>query len=760
MTRRVMFACDARAESPVARTGRAQRRVFQIVLIVLCASWMRREFSRERAAESDVGLQRKKSRWFIEPCIGDRIEASTSDDSKTILFVTFAFTRNAGGRWSVESTKTALRLMYSSLARSQATKPRLHVYTDTPDVIPLETTFGTEVDVITHACDAHSFPANAYTKVGSWAALSRAKLDAVDYLMTMFGARVIWIDLDTLVFVDLAQTFRQSSSWVVGYQRGANCSGLRACFRSMYSKVRPEFDALGDLWSLDRETVTKVREFERRRILSNARKPPKYDLQTYYGQMLEEETLSSDGLLHKLFPNYNFGFFCSNFMHPTVENLKLSIDEEGNLICPRLPNVKMGERVGAISFTAKTFQSTFSVDGDAFEVISHPGARRWLRDWFYGPIATGSNVTAGVGVEENVHPNPKTHHARMIFTLMKKPSAGYDDADIVSVRRWYGRLGNRVRTLAMMLENALVHGCHVRILDNMLPGWKSESTFFANRQVDVLRNKHPRRCRKLSGRRWYEMYLKSHYKGALRQQNGFADDGVAIPDDSTVTAVISRYFETNATHAFGRACESVGDDVLAVHVRAGDIVSGYYSHWTGNFVAKHPSKHTTYGPFPTSYYASVQRYASESGSQVRVFCEDLNNPTCIFFQQLAAMFPNVTMRVGQDLISDLVEFNCASRVAFSFGSFRDAIILRNRPLQTHDFFFDRNEAETTCSRTSSGSGARHRRYFFAFKSDEEEYKKSIRRNNWRNTALQRHLVDKHYRIGFIECENRGEDVFG
>jgi hypothetical protein len=310
----------------------------------------------------------------------------------------------------------------------------------------------------------------------------------------------------------------------------------------------------------------------------------------------------------------------------------------------------------------------------------------------------------------------------------------------------------------MMLEDALVRGCHVRILDDMLPGWRSESTFFANTQIDGLRSKHAR-CRKLSGRRWYDTYLKS--KDALREQNGFADDRMSIAvDASTVTDAISRYFETNTTHAFGRACESVGDDVLAVHVRAGDIVSGSYSRWTGNFVAKEPSKHTTYGPFPTSYYASVQSYASESGLHMRVFCEDLNNPTCMFFKQLAAILPNVTMRLGQDLISDLVEFNCASRVAFSYGSFRDAIVLRNRPLQTHDFFFDRNEAETACSRASRGSSARHRRYFFALKSDEKEYQNSIRRNNWRNTARQRHLVDKHYQIGFIECENRGEDFFG
>jgi hypothetical protein len=278
----------------------------------------------------------------------------------------------------------------------------------------------------------------------------------------------------------------------------------------------------------------------------------------------------------------------------------------------------MGERVGAISFTARTFQSMLSADGDAFKNIAHPGVRRWLRDWFYGPIDRGSNVTARVGVAKNVHSNPKTNHERMVFTPVKRSSARYDDADVVSFKRWYGRLGNRVRIVTMMLEDALVRGCHVRILDDMLPGWRSESTFFASTQIDGLRSKHARRRRKLSGRRWNDTYLESHSKDTLRQQNGFADDRMSIAvDGSIVTDATSHYFETNTTHAFGRACESVGDDMLAVHVRAGDIVSGSYSRWTGNFVAKEPSKHTTYGPFPTSYYASVQSYASESQPPLR-----------------------------------------------------------------------------------------------------------------------------------------------
>lgn len=164
----------------------------------------------------------------LGPCIGpDVARAHTHTHAVTewmnqdeIQFVTFAFTKNAGDRWDTRSARTALRLMYSSLVRSQSTIPRLHVYTDAPDVVPEKTTFGAKTQIVVHACHAQSFPENPYSKIGKWAAVSRAKLDAVEDLLLQHGGRIIWIDLDTLVFVDLTKTFRQSPSWVVGYQRG------------------------------------------------------------------------------------------------------------------------------------------------------------------------------------------------------------------------------------------------------------------------------------------------------------------------------------------------------------------------------------------------------------------------------------------------------------------------------------------------------------------------------------------------------------
>ena len=368
-------------------------RALSVLIVASFSSWLLfRSSSWFVPTRRDLPSEINRQAPVLGPCIGpDVARARTHTHAVTewmnqdeIQFVTFAFTKNEGDRWDTRSARTALRLMYSSLVRSQSTIPRLHVYTDAPDVVPEETTFGAKTQIVVHACHAHSFPENPYSKIGKWAAVSRAKLDAVEDLLLQHGGRIIWIDLDTLVFVDLTKTFRQSPSWVVGYQRGVKCQGLSDCIPLASSWVRPEFDTLGDLWSLDLHTITKVRDFEKRRITSSRRRPPKYDLQTYFGLMLEENTLPHSGLLHRILHEYNFGFFCSGFRHPTSQTLKLSVDKR-HLVCPLKAGVDMGQRVGTISFTAKTYTFMLLNEERAhFDAVIDRSAREWLVTWFYG----------------------------------------------------------------------------------------------------------------------------------------------------------------------------------------------------------------------------------------------------------------------------------------------------------------------------------------------------------------------------------------
>ena len=114
---------------------------------------------------------------------------------------------------------------------------------------------GTRTDIVSRVCDVRSLPKNVYTKndgkatkSSTWASLSRAKLDVVEDLILQQGGCVVWIDLDTLVFVDLARAFqRGAASWMVGYQKGIQCKGLKSCAEFHFQSMRPEFDVLGDL---------------------------------------------------------------------------------------------------------------------------------------------------------------------------------------------------------------------------------------------------------------------------------------------------------------------------------------------------------------------------------------------------------------------------------------------------------------------------------------------------------------------------------
>lgn len=298
-------------------------------------------------------------------------------------FVTFAFTANAGGRWTPEACRRAIRLTYSSLVRSQHDFPRLHVFTDVASIIPNRTTMGTRTDIVVHIGTPNELPRNQYTGKDAWKSLSRAKLDVVEQLILSEGKKMVWVDLDTLVFADLGVT--NANSWLIGYQNGG-CNGARNCSWEQTAnggesqlEIEPKFDALGDLWSLDLHAIAAVRQYEAEHMRRGL-PLPKYDLQGYFSFMLQDQEMPAV-LLHDIL-EYNFGFFCSNFKHPSSGNMELRV-LDGDLTCPRRPNVNMSERVGAVSFTAPTFQELLlPSDVVALHWVKDQDARIWLEHWF------------------------------------------------------------------------------------------------------------------------------------------------------------------------------------------------------------------------------------------------------------------------------------------------------------------------------------------------------------------------------------------
>lgn len=317
------------------------------------------------------------------------LKAAPSPTTKnSYVFVTFAFTANAGGRWSTSTSKMGLQFMYSSLVRSQSQYPQLHVFSNDPKVVPLLTTMQSATRIILHQRKPESFSRNEYHKTDKWRALSLAKLDAVQEVMESYGTRAIWVDLDTLIFVDLKPAVEIEKSWVVGYQGGGcgginkNCSYEHVARGGLSNRdIEPAYDTYGDLWSLSLETIDHIKRY-RQQYVEKRLTLPLYDLQGYITFMLMDGVLNIT-FLHEILP-CNFGFFCSNFEFPTETNLQITV-VDNHLACPIRDFIPMPSQVGSISFTALTFQKLFddTPTHSQFKFISDKAANTWLRNWFY-----------------------------------------------------------------------------------------------------------------------------------------------------------------------------------------------------------------------------------------------------------------------------------------------------------------------------------------------------------------------------------------
>lgn len=302
-----------------------------------------------------------------------------------ISFATFAFTEGSGGRWNEVTCRRAIRLMYSSLVKSQVEFPHLHVFTNVPNIIPNTTFSGQKARITAHIRRPEQLRPNYYTSDNPWMSLSRAKLDEVEDLILSSGRQVVWVDLDTLVFSDLGISTRVS--WVIGYQHGS-CQGRPSCSLEHISSgghfhrpIEPRYDAFGDLWSLNLTAISAIRQYETLHVAKGLPLPI-YDLQGFFSLMLQDNMLPAY-LLHDIL-DYNYGFTCSQFDHPTPENVNLKVSN-GRLSCEvkDLGHV-LSENVGSMSFTAPTFQQLLlRNDHPDFAWLKDKEAASWLQSWFH-----------------------------------------------------------------------------------------------------------------------------------------------------------------------------------------------------------------------------------------------------------------------------------------------------------------------------------------------------------------------------------------
>lgn len=266
--------------------------------------------------------------------------------------------------------------MYSSLVKAHQCTPLMYVYSNDPDALNnklLRTTMNTETNIkvisrAVSAIDGHGYAAK-------WQALSSYKLDIME-LHLKRNENVVWIDTDTLVFTDLRSVTTVASSWVVGWEHGRHFEAEHRVIAGV--PVPPEFEALGDLWTIDLETIQELRELE----TTQSRKPM-YDLQGYFSILMTQGSTRID-LLQRLMPGRSFGFQCSNWAHPNDENFQ-PIILENELHCKDRQGIEMSpSRVGAISFTANTFKTLMIQKGML------PNQDPKVASWFHRHFGTCS----------------------------------------------------------------------------------------------------------------------------------------------------------------------------------------------------------------------------------------------------------------------------------------------------------------------------------------------------------------------------------
>ena len=159
--------------------------------------------------------------------------------------------------------------------------------------------------------------------------------------------------------------------------------------------------------------------------------------------------------------------------------------------------------------------------------------------------------------------------------------------------------------------------------------------------------------------------------------------------------------------------------------------------------------HPKYAPFPTAFYAAVFRHFKRNlqgkppytlKDRLLVISEDLRNPSIEFFRKLQNIGFNISFRIGQALVQDLHLLTCSKNVAISNGSFWTLFSFFRSP-QLHVFTMDCNVKSPYSYPQNS--------VFYTISSRKERMIFSRKMKIWRNSAFQRHVVDKFYEI--IEC---------
>jgi hypothetical protein len=325
------------------------------------------------------------------------------------------------------------------------------------------------------------------------------------------------------------------------------------------------------------------------------------------------------------------------------------------------------------------------------------------------------------------------------------------DKNTITVQKYVGRtsrVGNLMWQVDTLIQLSYLAGCSIKFPSNYSEHFTSSCPLLVNDNPIPENEKFCTQVVKHTSNVVTKGYHQRHNaqdgKAAQRQhQHDFMHDAKM------------KYFETNDTHAFGHACGEDMYSAVGIHVRGGDTVKGAYSNTTGYF--EPAGVHHGYAPNPTAYFIKSMAVIQASLPKIQnltfnVFCEDLNSPTCAYFQKQAAYSPELRMNVGNCLIVDLVKLACSrSAVVQSFGTFNLAYTFYHQKGQVWHKYSPGipkvNAIAGNCSENHKAYRAKEVLYYI--EDEHERDRHNVLTKNWTNNEFQRSIIDYHFNISYV-----------
>ena len=190
----------------------------------------------------------------------------------------------------------------------------------------------------------------------------------------------------------------------------------------------------------------------------------------------------------------------------------------------------------------------------------------------------------------------------------------------------------------------------------------------------------------------------------------------------------------------------IASEDLLIHIRSGDIFQGEEGQGGANFGGN------LYVQPPLNFYlATVRRAFANTRGKVFIISENALNPVILpLVKALDDLGYGVTLRLNQDLATDLGWLFAGAQVAFANGTIGIAIALLSQSIRTAYFF--RRDCTGADDPVDAFLGPQPATYFMT--DTDQGY---IAVGNWKNTGAQRRqMIDfPAERLGWTDCWGDG-----